>query len=83
MKCTLQATFRSLLKYMQYLTLLKLTINTKTLKGTHACDQKTRLDIVTMNAVLLDIFPENLPKAICKTYKPICMKDPNTVFLHV
>jgi hypothetical protein len=25
----------------------------------------------------------NLPKAIRETYKPICMKQPNTVFLHM
>ncbi len=28
-------------------------------------------------------FLASLPKAICKTYKPICMKKPNTVFLHM
>ncbi len=36
-----------------------------------------------MNAALSDIFLANLPKAICETYKPICMKQPNTVFLHM
>ncbi len=36
-----------------------------------------------MNAALYDVFLENLPKAICETYKPICMKQPNTVFLHM
>jgi hypothetical protein len=36
-----------------------------------------------MNAALSDVFLMYLPKAICKTYKPICMKQPNTVFLHM
>jgi hypothetical protein len=43
----------------------------KILKATHAHNQKTRLDIVTMNAAFLDVFLVNQPKAICKTYKPI------------
>ncbi len=42
-----------------------------------------RADIVTMNAALLDIFLAQLHKMICKTYEPICMKQPNTVFLHM
>jgi hypothetical protein len=36
-----------------------------------------------MNAALSDVFLVNLPKAICKTYKPICMKQLNTLFLHM
>ena len=28
-------------------------------------------------------FLANLPKAIRETYEPICMKQPNTVFLHM
>jgi hypothetical protein len=36
-----------------------------------------------MNASLSDIFLSQLPKLICKTYKPIRMKQPNTVFLHI
>jgi hypothetical protein len=36
-----------------------------------------------MNAALYDVFLTNLPKAICETYKPICMKQPNTVFLRM
>jgi hypothetical protein len=40
-------------------------------------------DIVTMNAALLDVFLSQLPKLICETYEPICMKQPNTVFLHM
>ncbi len=55
----------------------------ETLKATNACDQKTRADIITMNAALSNVFLVNLPKAICKTYKPICIKQPNTVFLHM
>jgi hypothetical protein len=55
----------------------------ETLKATNAHDQKTQADIITMNAALSDIFLANLPKAICKTYEPICMKQPNTVFLHM
>jgi hypothetical protein len=55
----------------------------ETLKATNACDQKTQGDIITMNAALSNVFLANLPKAICKTYKPICMKQPNTVFLHM
>jgi hypothetical protein len=55
----------------------------KSLKATHAKDQKTQADIITMNAALSDVFLMNLPKAICETYKPICMKQPNTVFLHI
>jgi hypothetical protein len=55
----------------------------KSLKATHACDQKTRADIVTINLALFDVFLANLPKAICKTYKLIHMKQPNTVFLHM
>jgi hypothetical protein len=55
----------------------------ETLKATNARDRKTRADIVTMNAALSDVFLANLPKAICKTYEPIRMKQPNTVFLHM
>jgi hypothetical protein len=55
----------------------------KSLKATHARNQKTRADIVRMNAALSDVFLANLPKAICETYKPIHMKQPNTVFLHM
>ncbi len=55
----------------------------KSLKATHARDQKTPADIVTMNAALSNAFLANLPKAIRETYKPICMKQPNTVFLHM
>jgi len=55
----------------------------ETLKATHARDQKTRADIVKMNAALSDVFLVNLPKAIRQTYEPIRMKEPNTVFLHM
>ncbi len=36
-----------------------------------------------MNAALSNIFLANLPKVIRKTYEPIHMKQPNTVFLHM
>ena len=36
-----------------------------------------------MNAALSDVFLTNLPKGICETYKPIHMKQPNMVFLHM
>jgi hypothetical protein len=55
----------------------------KSLKATHAHDRKTRADIVTMNAALSNVFLANLPKAICETYEPIYMKQPNTVFQHM
>jgi hypothetical protein len=55
----------------------------KSLKATHTRNQKTRADIVTMNAALSNVFLANLPKAICETYEPIRMKQPNTVFLHM
>ena len=55
----------------------------ETRKATNARDQKTRADIVTMNTALSDVFLANLPKAICETYEPIRMKQPNTVFLHM
>jgi hypothetical protein len=55
----------------------------ETLKAINARDRKMRADIVTMNAALSDIFLANLPKAICKMYEPICMKQPNMVFLHM
>jgi hypothetical protein len=55
----------------------------ESLKATHARDQKSRADIVTMNAALSDVFLVNLPKAIHETYEPICMKQLNTVFLHM
>ncbi len=55
----------------------------ETLKSTHALARKTRADIITINAALLDIFLAQLPKSICKTYQPIRMKQPNTVFLHM
>jgi hypothetical protein len=55
----------------------------ETLKSTHALAKKTRVDIVTMNAALLDVFLANLPKSICDGYNPICMGSPNTVFLHM
>ena len=53
------------------------------LKATHTRNQKTRNDIVTMNSALANVFLANLPKAICKTYEPIQMKDPNMVFLYM
>jgi len=53
------------------------------LKATNARDQKTRADIVTMNAALSNVFLANLPKVICETYEPICMKQLNMVFLHM
>jgi hypothetical protein len=53
------------------------------LKSTHALARKTRADIITMNALLSDVFLANLPKSIHKTYKPIRMKQPNTVFLYM
>ncbi len=55
----------------------------ETLKATNARDQKTRADIITMNATLSNVFLANLPKVICKTYEPICIKQPNIVFLHM
>jgi hypothetical protein len=55
----------------------------ETLKATNARDRKMRADIITMNAALSDVFLANLPKVICKTYEPICMKQPNMVFLHM
>jgi hypothetical protein len=55
----------------------------ESLKATHAHNQKTRADIVTMNAALSNVFLANLPKTICETYEPIRMKQPNTVFLHM
>jgi hypothetical protein len=55
----------------------------ESLKATHARDQKTQADIVTMNAALSNVFLANLPKMIRETYKPIRMKQPNTVFLHM
>jgi hypothetical protein len=36
-----------------------------------------------MNLALSDVFLMNLLKAICETYEPIRMKQPNTVFLHM
>jgi hypothetical protein len=36
-----------------------------------------------MNLALSNVYLMNLPKAICETYKPIRMKPPNTVFLHM
>jgi hypothetical protein len=36
-----------------------------------------------MNVALSNVFLANLPKVICETYKQICMKQPNTVFLHM
>jgi hypothetical protein len=36
-----------------------------------------------MNAALSNVFLANLPKVIRETSKPICMKQPNTVFLHM
>jgi hypothetical protein len=55
----------------------------KSLKATHAHDQKTQADIVTMNAALSNVFLANLPKVIHETYKPIHIKQLNTVFLHM
>jgi hypothetical protein len=55
----------------------------ETLKATNTCNRKTRVDIITMNAALSDIILANLPKTICKRYEPICMKQPNMVFLHM
>jgi hypothetical protein len=55
----------------------------ETLKSTHALAKKTRADIVTMNAALLDVFLANPPKLIRDGYNPICMGLPNTVFLHM
>jgi hypothetical protein len=36
-----------------------------------------------MNVALFDVFLANLPNAIHETYKPIRMKQPNTVFLYM
>jgi hypothetical protein len=36
-----------------------------------------------MNAAFSNVFLVKLPKAFCETYKPIRMKQPNTVFLHM
>jgi hypothetical protein len=55
----------------------------ETLKLTHALAKKTRADIITMNAALLDVFLVSLPKLICNGYNPICMGLPNTVLLHM
>ncbi len=55
----------------------------ETLKSTHALAKKTRADIVTMNAALLDVFLANLLKSIHDGYNPICMGLPNTAFLHM
>jgi hypothetical protein len=55
----------------------------ESLKATHARDQKTRADTVTMNLALADVFLANLPKVIRETYKLIRMKNPNTVFLYM
>jgi hypothetical protein len=55
----------------------------ETLKSTHALACKTRADIVTMNAALSYVFLSQLPKSVSKTYEPICMKQLNTVFLHI
>jgi hypothetical protein len=55
----------------------------ETLKATNARDRKTRADIITMNTALSDVFLANLPKAIRETYKPIHIKQPNTVFLQM
>jgi hypothetical protein len=57
--------------------------NCETLKATHAHIQKPRSDIVTKNAAHSNVFLANLTKAIRKTHKPICMKEPNKVFLHM
>ena len=38
----------------------------ETLKATNARDQKTRADIVTMNATLSDVFLANLPKKFAR-----------------
>ncbi len=54
----------------------------ETLKSTHALAKKTRADIITMSAALLDVFLANLPKLIRDGYNPICMGSPNTVVLH-
>jgi hypothetical protein len=55
----------------------------ESLKATHARNQKTQADIVTMNAAISDVFLANLLKAVHETYKPIRIKQPNTVFLHL
>ncbi len=55
----------------------------ESLKATHARDQKTRADIVTMNSALDNVFLANLPKAIQEMYQPIRMKDPTMVFLYM
>ncbi len=49
------------------------------LKLTHALARKTRADIITMNAALLDVFLPNLPELICNGYNPICMGLPNAL----
>ncbi len=53
------------------------------LKSTHALAKKIRVDIVTMNSALSDVFLANLSKLICNGYDCICMGSPNTVFLHM
>jgi hypothetical protein len=51
----------------------------ETLKSMQALAKKTRVDIVTINAALSDVFLANLPKLICDGYDPICMGLLNTV----
>jgi hypothetical protein len=46
----------------------------ESLKATHARNQKTQVDIDTMNLALSDAFFANLPKAIHEAYEPIHMK---------
>jgi hypothetical protein len=53
------------------------------LKSTHTLAEKTRADIVTMNAALSDVFLANLPNLIHNGYNPICMGLLNTVFLYM
>jgi hypothetical protein len=55
----------------------------ETLKSMHALAKKTRADIITMNASLLDLFLANFLKLIRGSYNPIHMGLPNTVFLHM
>ena len=55
----------------------------ESLKATHTRNQKIRADIITMNLALAFVFLVNVPKAFHKTYKPIRMKNLNTVFLYM
>ncbi len=58
--------------------------NDRTLKqAKHALDKKTRADIVTMNAALINVFLNALSSQVHASFQQRCLCKPNIVFANM